>query len=75
MRDHIPFYAEPMRVVLVILIGLALLGTLGVLFAGLITLAQPNHDPKKSNMLMRWRIVLQGTALLLIALLLLLASH
>ncbi len=58
---------------LIVLIGLALFGTLGVLFAGVINLAQPNHDPKRSNMLMRWRIVLQGTALLLIALLLAIA--
>jgi Hypoxia induced protein conserved region len=62
-----------MRIVLLLLVGLALLGTLGVLFAGLITLAQPNHDPRRSNMLMRWRVVLQGTALLLLAILLLLA--
>jgi ABC-type antimicrobial peptide transport system permease subunit len=59
-----------MRTLLIVLIGLALFGTLGVLFAGVINLAQPNHDPKRSNNLMRWRIVLQGTALLLIALLL-----
>ncbi len=58
-----------MRLILVILIGLALIATLGVLFAGVITLAQPQHDPRRSNMLMRWRIVLQGTALLLLALL------
>jgi len=58
-----------MRLILVILTGLALLGTLGVLFAGVITLAQPNHDPRRSNRLMRWRIVLQGTAILLLALL------
>ncbi len=62
-----------MHIVLILLIGAALLGTLGVLFAGVITLAQPNHDPRRSNALMRWRVVLQGTALLLLALLLLLA--
>ncbi|MGH7056371.1 MAG: twin transmembrane helix small protein [Acetobacteraceae bacterium] len=60
-----------MRNVLLALIGLALLGTLGVLFAGLINLANPNHDPRRSNALMTWRIIMQGTALLLIALLLL----
>ncbi len=62
-----------MHIILLVLIGLALLGTLGVLFAGVITLAQPNHDPRRSNALMRWRVVLQGTALLLLALLLALA--
>ncbi|MGH7080126.1 MAG: twin transmembrane helix small protein [Acetobacteraceae bacterium] len=58
-----------MKVLLVILLGLALLGTLAVLFAGVINLGQLNHDPKRSNVLMRWRIILQGTALLLLALL------
>ncbi len=62
-----------MHIVLLLLVGVALLGTLGVLFAGVITLAQPNHDPRRSNVLMRWRVVLQGTALLLLAILLLLA--
>jgi hypothetical protein len=62
-----------MHIILLLLIALALLGTLGVLFAGVITLGQPNHDPRRSNVLMRWRVVLQGSALLLLALLLLLA--
>ncbi|HUA77032.1 MAG TPA: twin transmembrane helix small protein [Acetobacteraceae bacterium] len=62
-----------MHIVLLLLVGVALLGTLAVLFAGVITLAQPNHDPRRSNVLMRWRVVLQGTALLLLAILLLLA--
>jgi hypothetical protein len=41
--------------------------------AGVINLAQPNRGPRRSNTLMRWRIVLQGTALLLIVVLLALA--
>lgn len=57
------------QVLLVILLGLALLATLAVLFAGVVNLGRPNHDPKRSNVLMRWRIILQGTALLLLALL------
>jgi hypothetical protein len=53
---------------LTILIGLLMLGTLGVLFAGLFGLVRGN-DPSRSNTLMRWRVILQGAALLLFALL------
>jgi hypothetical protein len=53
---------------LTIVIVLLMLGTLGVLFAGLIGLVR-GSDPARSNQLMRWRIILQGAALLLFALL------
>ncbi len=55
---------------LTILVGLAMLGTLGVLFAGMLGLVRGNDNPGRSNRLMRWRIVLQAAALLLFALLL-----
>lgn len=54
---------------LTILVGLTMLGTLGVLFAGMLGLVRGNN-PGRSNRLMRWRIVLQAAALLLFALLL-----
>jgi hypothetical protein len=57
-----------MQTVLIILAAAALLGTLGVLLAGVFGLARGN-DPGRSNMLMRWRVVLQGTALVLFLLL------
>ena len=44
-------------------------GTLGVLFAGLLGLARGNGNPARSNQLMRWRVILQGSALLLFLLL------
>ena len=53
---------------LTILIVLLMVGTLGVLFAGLFGLVR-GSDPARSNQLMRWRVVLQGAALLLFALL------
>ena len=53
---------------LTILVGLAMLGTVGVLLAGLLGMAR--GDPARSNRLMRWRVILQGVALLLFALLL-----
>ncbi len=59
-----------MKTFLVVLVGLAMLGTLGVLFAGLVGLVRGGTDPARSNALMRWRVVLQGAALLLFMLLL-----
>ena len=46
-----------------------MLGTLGVLFAGLLGLVRDGGNPARSNTLMRWRVILQGAALLLFALL------
>ena len=57
-----------MITVLTILVALAMLGTLGVLFAGILGISQGN--PQRSNRLMRWRIILQGVTLLLFMLLL-----
>lgn len=53
-----------MKTFLTILVALAMLGTLGVLFAGLISMARGGNGAR-SNRLMRWRVALQGAALLL----------
>ncbi len=58
-----------MKTFLTILIALLMLGTLGVLFAGLLGLVRGGGNPARSNRLMRWRVILQGAALLLFALL------
>ena len=52
-----------------ILVALLMLGVLGVLFAGLIGLVRGGNNPQRSNALMRWRVLLQGAALLLFMLL------
>jgi hypothetical protein len=54
---------------LTILTVLLMFGTLGVLFAGLFGLVRGGGNPIRSNTLMRWRVILQGAALLLFALL------
>jgi hypothetical protein len=59
----------PVKTFLTILIVLLMLGTLGVLFAGLLGLVRGGGNPARSNTLMRWRVILQGAALLLLALL------
>jgi hypothetical protein len=58
-----------MRTFLAILVGLLMLATLGVLFAGMFGLVRGGGDPHRSNQLMRWRVILQAAALLLFALL------
>ncbi len=61
-----------MRTVLMVLLGLAMLGVLGVLAAGMIGLVRGGGDPARSNRLMRWRVLLQAVALVLFALAMLL---
>ena len=55
-----------------ILTALAMLGTLGTLFAGMLGMVRGANNPERSNALMRWRVMLQGAALALFCLLLLL---
>ncbi len=61
-----------MTSVLAILLLIVMLGVLGVLGAGMLGLVRGNGDPRRSNALMRARVLLQGVALVLIALILLL---
>ncbi|MSP30383.1 MAG: twin transmembrane helix small protein [Acetobacteraceae bacterium] len=61
-----------MKILLMVLATLAMLATLGILFAGLFSMARGN-DAMRSNMFMRWRVILQAAALGLVALLMLLA--
>ncbi|HEV2334658.1 MAG TPA: twin transmembrane helix small protein [Stellaceae bacterium] len=63
-----------MRVFLTILLVLAMLGVLGVLGFGVVTMLR-GGNPRLSNKLMQGRVVMQGVALLVLALLWLLASH
>jgi hypothetical protein len=60
-----------MTTVLTILVALGVLATLGTLFAGMLGLAREG-TARRSNALMRWRVLLQGVTLGLFALLLLL---
>ncbi len=59
-----------MTTLLTVLVGLAMLGTVGVLFAGLIGLARGGENARLSNILMRWRVALQAVALILFVILL-----
>jgi hypothetical protein len=60
---------------LAILLILAMVATLGVLFAGLIVMARGGEVNRKyGNVLMRWRVALQFTALVVLALIMLAAG-
>jgi hypothetical protein len=59
-----------MKTFLTILVGIAMLATLGVLLAGMIGLVRGGADPARSNRLMQWRVALQALTLVLFALLL-----
>ncbi len=63
-----------MRYVFPILVVLAMLGALGALALGIINMAKGN-DPRRSNKLMQSRVLLQGLAILLFALFMLLFRH
>lgn len=55
-----------------ILTGLAMLATLGTLFAGMLGMVRGSDTPGRSNALMRWRVMLQGLSLVLFLVLLML---
>jgi hypothetical protein len=58
-----------MKTFLIIMVVLLMFATVGVLVAGMVGLVRGGGDPRRSNQLMRWRIILQAAALLLFALL------
>ena len=61
-----------MKVFLIVLLVLAMLATLGTLFMGVFTVGS-GGDPRRSNKLMQYRVLLQAGALALFALLILVA--
>jgi hypothetical protein len=63
-----------MNTFLIVLVGLAMAATVGVLFMGIFQMAR-GGDPRRSNKLMQNRVLLQGVALLLFIILLSLVKH
>lgn len=64
-----------MTIFVTILVVFAMLGTVGMLAAGLVSIVRGSPDPARSNRLMRWRVVLQGAAVLMFVLLLSIMRH
>jgi len=62
-----------MEYVFPILVVLAMLATLGVLFAGVFGMGRPGAGARlRSNKLMQWRVILQAAALFLFVIFMLL---
>ena len=56
-------YPGQMKTFLTVLIALLMFATLGVLIAGMVGLVRGGGDPRRSNKLMQWRIILQGASI------------
>jgi len=67
-------YIEAMQYALPVLVVIAMLATLGTLLLGIISMAK-GGNPQRSNKLMRSRVLLQGAALLLFVIFMLLYRH
>jgi ABC-type Na+ efflux pump permease subunit len=67
-------YIEAMNTFLIVLVGLAMAATVGVLVMGLFQMAR-GGDPRRANKLMQNRVLLQGIALALFVILLSLVKH
>ncbi len=63
-----------MEYVLPVLVVIAMFGALGALALGVISMVK-GGDPRRSNKLMQSRVLLQGLALLLFALFMMLFRH
>jgi hypothetical protein len=63
-------YSAAMQIVITVLpwlIGAAVIAVVGVLFAGLVTMTRGGEENRRrSNILMRWRVGTQATAVVLI---------
>ncbi len=53
-----------MHAVLTVLIAILMLGTLGILVFGVVGMVREG-DPRRSNKLMQWRVLLQGVTIVL----------
>ena len=61
-----PFYIGRMSVFVIILMACSLLLVLGTLFGGLVSMARGGPDaPRRSNKLMRYRVLFQFVAVVL----------
>ncbi|HET9147553.1 MAG TPA: twin transmembrane helix small protein [Acetobacteraceae bacterium] len=60
-----------MHVFLLILLGVDLIAVVAVLLTGAIGMAAESPNPRRQNILMRWRVGLQAIAIILVVALLL----
>lgn len=60
-----------MKTILMILLAADMLAVVGVMLVGAIGMANKDRDPRTSNRLMRWRVMLQAGAVALVVALML----
>ena len=60
-----------MKLFLLVLLGIDMLAVVAVMLVGAIGMANSSRDPRTSNKLMRWRVILQGIAIGLVVILML----
>ena len=60
-----------MRIFLTVLLAVDMAAVVGVMLVGAIGMVNANRDPRTSNRLMRWRVMLQAVAIGLVVLLML----
>jgi hypothetical protein len=62
-------YMGNMKIFLMVLLGIDMLAVVVVMLVGALGMANPGRDPRTSNKLMRWRVILQGVAIGLVVIL------
>jgi hypothetical protein len=67
-----PLYMQRMKLFLMILLGIDMLAVVAVMLVGAVGMANLSRNPRTSNRLMRARVGLQGVAIGLVLLLMLL---
>jgi hypothetical protein len=55
-----------MKMFLLALLAVDMLAVIAVMLTGALGMANPERDPRRSNRLMRWRVILQGVAVALV---------
>jgi uncharacterized BrkB/YihY/UPF0761 family membrane protein len=74
VRGRASRYIEPMEFLLPIVIVVAMFATVGVLLLGVFNMAK-GGNPQRSNKLMQLRVWIQGAALLLFVIFMLIYRH
>ncbi len=60
-----------MKIFLMILLAIDMLAVVAVMLTGALGMANAERDPRSSNKLMRWRVILQAVAVALVVALML----
>lgn len=58
-----------MEIFLIVLLAIDMVAVVVVMLVGALGMASANRDPRTSNKLMRWRVILQAVAIGLVAIL------